>query len=71
MELAVAEYPSWRASERLALAEQAVWELLHQGRLTLSGPGGAIESARWQPILVSWSAWIESGSGALLLESTG
>ncbi|MGI8505627.1 MAG: hypothetical protein ACR2MK_02275 [Solirubrobacteraceae bacterium] len=71
MELAVAECPSWRASERLALAEQAVWELLHQGRLTLSGPDGAVESPRWQPTLIAWSTWIESGSGALLLEATG
>ncbi len=71
MELAAAQYPRWRASERLALAEQAVWELLHQGRLTLSGLTGAIEREHWQPILLSWSTWTGSGSEALLLESTG
>jgi hypothetical protein len=29
--VALAEYPEWRVSERVALAEQAVWELLYQG----------------------------------------
>ena len=31
--LAAAAQPQWRASEQLRLAEQAVWELLHQGRV--------------------------------------
>ena len=34
--LAVSEHPGRRASECLAMAEQAVWELLHQGRLGIS-----------------------------------
>lgn len=71
VELAVAEYPLWRASERLALAEQAVWELLHQGGLTLSGPDGPIEQERWQSIVISWSTWVQAGSDAPVLESTG
>jgi hypothetical protein len=71
IEVAVAEYPQWRASERLALAEQAVWELLHQGSLTLNGPEGPIEQDRWQSIVISWSTWVQGGSHALLLESTG
>ena len=71
VELAVAEYPLWRASERLALAEQAVWELLHQGGLTLSGPDGPIEQERWQSIVISWSTWVQTGSDAPVLESTG
>src|SRR5437764_417957 len=30
--LATERHPSWRLSDRLALAERAVWELLHQRR---------------------------------------
>jgi hypothetical protein len=70
-ELVSAEYPQWRVSERLALAEQAVWELLHQDSLTLSGLTGPIERERWQPILFSWSTWIDGGSDPLLLQAAG
>ncbi len=70
VELAVTEYPLWRASERLALAEQAVWELLHQGGLTLTGPEGPIETERWQSILISWSTWIDADPEELTLEAT-
>lgn len=70
IELVAAEYPLWRASERLALAEQAVWELLHQGGLTLTGPEGPIQPGRWQSIVISWSTWVEQGPQAPVLEST-
>jgi hypothetical protein len=69
MALAVAEYPLWRASERLALAEQAVWELLHQGGLEISGPQGLVEPARWQPIVISWSTWTDEGPDAFVLKA--
>jgi hypothetical protein len=69
--LVTREYPAWRASEQLALAEQAVWELLHQGGLTLSGLDGPIERERWQPVLLSWATWVQSGSDPLLLERVG
>jgi hypothetical protein len=61
VDLAVSEYPAWRVSERLALAEQAVWEMLHQGRLTLATREGPVEQAQWQPILLSWSTWAAGG----------
>jgi hypothetical protein len=61
VELAVGEYPLWRASERLALAEQAVWEMLHQGRMTLSTADGPVDSEQWQPLLLRWSTWAEDG----------
>ncbi len=70
VKLAVVEYPRWRASERLALAEQAVWELLHQEKLTLSGLEGPMQRERWQTILLRWSTWIDAGSEGLLLEAT-
>jgi hypothetical protein len=47
-----------RASRRLALVEQAVWELLHAGRVQLLDPDGVtVESERWEQRLISWEAW--------------
>jgi len=69
MALAVAEYPLWRASERLALAEQAVWELLHQGGLGITGPQGLVEPAQWQPIVISWSTWTDERPDAFVLKA--
>jgi hypothetical protein len=69
--LIVTEYPAWRPSEQLAMAEQAVWELLHQGRLALRGPGGPIDSERWSEVLLRWETWTGDGSAdELILEAT-
>ena len=52
--------PEALVSERLALAEQAVWELLHEGRVRLSAaggdhaPGGA---EAWRATLTKWDTW--------------
>lgn len=48
-----------RASERLALAEQAVWELLHEDRLRLVRDGTVVPREKWQPILLEWETWID------------
>ncbi|MFZ0043877.1 MAG: hypothetical protein WAK93_21380 [Solirubrobacteraceae bacterium] len=55
--LAAAGHPTWRASEQLALAEQAVWEMLHQGRLTITAEGEPVDQERWQAIVLSWATW--------------
>jgi hypothetical protein len=55
--LAAAKQPLWRASEQLSLAEQAVWELLHQGRVEMRESDEAIDRERWQPIVLRWSTW--------------
>lgn len=65
--LSMAEYPQWRVSERVALAEQAVWELLYQGGLKLVGPDGPIEAEAWQTLFLSWSTWVQQGPQAPLL----
>ncbi len=65
--LALAEYPQWRVSERVALAEQAVWELLYQGGLKLVGPDGPIEPDAWQALFLTWSTWVQQGPQAPLL----
>ncbi len=62
MHLAGALSPGRRVSERLALAEQAVWELLHTGDLRMLEDGEEVERDRWQPLLLAWSTW--TGTGA-------
>ncbi len=61
-----------RASEGLALAEQAVWEVLHEGRARLLDPAGATVSPEsWQRCLLSWSSWSGSLSDAPRLAGGG
>jgi hypothetical protein len=49
-----------RVSERLALAEQAVWELLHRGSVALEledHDPGELGPGDWQRLLLDWSSW--------------
>jgi hypothetical protein len=71
MALAAAAHPTWRVSEQLAVAEQAVWEMLHQRRLEMSGGGVPIGSERWQPVLLSWATWADTGGQAIALRRPG
>ncbi len=60
--LAGAAHPLWRASEQLSLAEQAVWEMLHQQRLEmLDAEAALVAPERWQPIVLSWATWTGTG----------
>ncbi|MGA2925389.1 MAG: hypothetical protein ABSG43_05240 [Solirubrobacteraceae bacterium] len=52
--------PGALVSERLALAERAIWELLHHGRLQLlSATAGAVVVGpeEWQATLLAWDTW--------------
>jgi len=47
-------------SERVALAEQAVWELLHEGRVALVTAGeqsGQAGTEAWRATLTAWETW--------------
>jgi hypothetical protein len=66
MALAAAAHPAWRPSEQLAIAEQAVWEMLHQERLALTAAGETIGRERWQSVLLSWGTWTGSGEAVQL-----
>jgi SnoaL-like domain len=55
-----------RASERLAVTEQAVWELLHEGRLVLVDAVGPVGNDRWESLLLSWEAWADPRSSIVL-----
>jgi hypothetical protein len=70
MALAAAAHPGWRPSEQLALAEQTVWEMLHQQRLALTAGGEPVDRGQWQPILLSWETWTGAGP-RIELRATG
>lgn len=55
-----------RASERVAVAEQAVWELLHEGRLVLEDADGPLSRDRWESVLLAWETWADSEPGVVL-----
>lgn len=62
--------PRGRASDRLALAEVAVWELLHEGRLNLRRGDVAVESGDWQAALLEWGSWAPSGGEPFSVEAS-
>ena len=71
MWLANARYPEQRVSERLALAEQSVWELLHQRRLTmLRDDDEAVPDDEWERIILSWDTWAGGHGESMFLEVT-
>jgi hypothetical protein len=63
-----------RASERLALAEQSIWELLHERRLTMLRPAAAtdglvpVSQEEWEPTLLAWATWAEPRGPSVWLE---
>jgi len=72
-ELAGAHWPQQRVSERLALAEQAVWELLHERRLQLlaGDPSAPVPEEQWRALVMSWSGWSGSGEENVRLAAFG
>ncbi len=69
--LAADRWPRLRASESLALAEQAVWELLHERRVSLlsdtAGVQAPVAEEHWRAELLAWSSWSETESGRPVL----
>ncbi len=61
VELAGEWYPQSRVSERIALCEGVVWELLHSVPVTLSRRGQAVPAYEWQDLLLTWPTWIDDG----------
>ena len=62
-------HPEWRASQRLALAEQAVWELLHTGSVRIIRDGDEVDRGEWQPLLLAWSTWGGDGHDRLFISA--
>ncbi|HET8979254.1 MAG TPA: hypothetical protein VFN87_13915 [Solirubrobacteraceae bacterium] len=61
MALAAAAHPGRRVSEQLAIAEQAVWEMLHQQRLEMTAGGEPVGREAWQGVVLSWATWAGTG----------
>jgi hypothetical protein len=59
--------PGWRASEQLSVAEQAIWELLHQQRLTMLAGGQTVDPERWQEVVLRFSTWAPGPEDAPIL----
>jgi hypothetical protein len=57
VELTGERYPQARVSERIALCEQVVWELLHEGAIGLTRGGAPVAPDEWQEVLLRWEAW--------------
>jgi hypothetical protein len=68
VELAGEWYPQSRASERIALCEGVVWELLHSVPVTLARRGEAVPAYEWQDLLLTWPTWTDDGPDAVSLE---
>jgi len=56
-----ARHPAWRASDRLAVAERAVWEQLHNGQVRMLRDGKPVEAAEWEEIILAWATWSSPG----------
>jgi hypothetical protein len=50
-------YPQSRVSERIALCEQAVWEVLHEDAVGMTRGGVPVGREDWQGVLLRWEAW--------------
>jgi hypothetical protein len=58
--LASERFPGRRVSAHLALVEQSVWELLHEGRAMLLRAGAIsqpIGREQWEAVLLAWETW--------------
>ena len=53
--------PGALLSERVALAERAVWELLHQGRVRMRAAGGVVAAEQWRATLLALETWVTPG----------
>ena len=70
MAMAGVAQPLWRASEQLGLAEQAVWEMLHQARLKMVRGEQEIGREDWQSVVLSWAAWTGESEPPVRLTNT-
>jgi len=49
--------PGVPLSERMALAERAVWELLHRRRVRMRAAGRLVDTEQWRPTLLNLETW--------------
>jgi hypothetical protein len=65
-------YPGWRVSDRIALAERSIWELLHAERIAMNRSGvqgrESVEKPAWGSVLFTWSTWAPGQAPPVVLE---
>lgn len=64
-------YPGWRVSDRIALAERSIWELLHVERIAMArsavrGPE-PVDKPAWESVLFTWSTWAPEQTPPIVL----
>ena len=64
VEMADALLPAGRPSQRLSIAELAVWELLQEGTVRLEGATGP---HGWEQALLGWAAWRQATTSSISL----
>jgi hypothetical protein len=68
-------HPEWRVSDRIALAERSIWELLHADRLAMSKVAGEqrepVNKQAWEFVLFTWSTWVPVQTGSERVELSG
>ena len=64
VEMSDALLPGARPSQRLSVAELAVWELLHEGTVELIGAPGPED---WESTLLGWEAWSQATTSSISL----
>jgi hypothetical protein len=64
-------YPGWRVSDRLALVERSIWELLHVERIAMarSAVNGRepVDKPAWESVLFTWSTWAPGRTPPIVL----
>lgn len=72
VQLASVRYPRSRVSERLGLAERAVWELLHEGRVAIFIPGAdePVPREHCESIVLAWDSWKADAAAGPVIAST-
>ncbi|MGI8903769.1 MAG: hypothetical protein ACR2IP_08990 [Solirubrobacteraceae bacterium] len=74
LRLAGERHPGLRVSDRLALAERAVWELLHHGRVRMvrrlpDGGWEPVEKTQWESVLLAWATWADPAATRVFLKA--
>jgi len=64
-------HPEWRVSDRIALAERSIWELLHAERIAMSRVVAQgrepVDKPAWESVLFTWSTWAPAQAPGILL----
>jgi hypothetical protein len=64
-------YPGWRVSDRIALAERSIWELLHVERIAMARSAiqrrEPVDKPAWESVLFTWSTWAPGDTPPIVL----